>query len=32
MLVVTGEGSAKNVSFKTGFDAKAGEDVIATFE
>ena len=32
MLVVTGEGDAKNISFKTGFDAKAGEDVVATFE
>ena len=32
MLVITGEGNAKNINFKTGFDAKAGEDVIVTFE
>lgn len=32
MLVVTGEGNAKNIEFKTGFDAKVGQDVVATFE
>ncbi len=32
MLVITGEGNAKNINFKTGFDAKAGEDIIVTFE
>lgn len=32
MLVITDEGEAKNINFKTGFEAKAGEDVIATFE
>ncbi|WP_317367047.1 PTS glucose transporter subunit IIA [uncultured Tyzzerella sp.] len=32
MLVITDEGEAKNVSFKTGLDVKAGEDIIATFE
>ncbi|WP_250278562.1 PTS sugar transporter subunit IIA [[Clostridium] colinum] len=32
MLVVTGEGNAKNINFKTGFDAKVGEDIVATFE
>ncbi len=32
MLVITGEGNAKNINFKTGFDAKAGEDIVVTFE
>lgn len=32
MLVITGEGNAKNINFKTGFDAKASEDIIVTFE
>lgn len=32
MLVITNEGSAKNISFKTGINAKAGEDVIITFD
>lgn len=32
MLVVTGEGNAKNLIFKSGFDAKVGEDIVATFE
>ncbi len=32
MLVVTGEGSAKNINFNSGFEAKAGEDIVVTFE
>ena len=32
MLVITGEGNVKNINFKPGFDAKAGEDIIVTFE
>lgn len=32
MLVITSEGDAKNINFNTGFDAKAGEDIVVSFE
>lgn len=32
MLVIVKEGSSKNISFKLGFDAKAGEDTIVSYE
>ena len=32
MLIVTGEGEAKNLQYHTGMDAKAGETPVITFE